>query len=207
MRKDWGHAEGNGRCCVYQLQRVHCHPKLGFGGGEGSISRFPVSQDLTDPLLRGSTVLHVNSDAEHQACTGLLLGKPAVLESKRSHVGPCVPGKSQGFALLGARLHEHKMSFSQGVTCWWLQHRPKVSFVCQLAFALDLFPAGCVGRCGQFREPYPGRDSEGRFLSRCESGDGPFGQGIPDPLPRCAALGQGFHLRACPLGNVAVAHG
>lgn len=194
-----------GDAVFYQLQS---HPKLGFGGGEGSISRFPVSQDLTDPFLCGSTtVLHVNSDAEHQACTGLLLGRAAVLESKWSRVGPCVPQKSQGFALLGARLHEHKMSFSQGVTCWWLQHRPKVSFVCQLAFALDLFPAGCMGRCGQFREPYPGRDSEGRFLSRRESGDGPFGQGTPDPSPRRAALRQGFHLRACPFGNVAVAHG
>lgn len=30
---------------------------------------------------------------------------------------------------------------------------PKVSFVCQLTFALDLFPAGCVGRCGWFWEP------------------------------------------------------
>lgn len=70
-----------GDAVFYQLQRVHCHPKLGFGGGEGSISRFPVSQDQTDPFLRGSTVLHVNSDAEHQACTGLLLGRAAVLET------------------------------------------------------------------------------------------------------------------------------
>lgn len=53
VEKDRGHAEGNGGCCVYlhQLQRMHCHPKLGFGGGEGSISRFPVSQDPTDPFL------------------------------------------------------------------------------------------------------------------------------------------------------------
>lgn len=52
---------------------------------------------------------------------------------------------------------------------------PKVSFICRLTFALDLFPAGCVGRCGRFREPSPGRDGEGCFLSHCKSSDGPFG--------------------------------
>lgn len=69
--------------------------------------------------------------------------------------------------------------------------QPKVSFVCRLAFALDLFPAGCVGRCGQFQEPSPGRDGEGCFLSRSERGDGPFGRGSPDPSlpPRCPGAG------------------
>lgn len=57
MQKDRGHAEENGGCCVYlhQLQRVHCHPKLGFGRGEGSIFRFTVSQTRFSADLRRCT--------------------------------------------------------------------------------------------------------------------------------------------------------
>lgn len=67
-------------CCVHlhQWQRVQCHPKLGFGRGEGSISRFPMSQDLTDWFLCGSVVLHMNMGAEPHACTRQLLGRAGV---------------------------------------------------------------------------------------------------------------------------------
>jgi len=122
VEEDQGHGEGNGGCCVYlhQLQRMHWHPMLGFGRGEGSISRFPVSQDPTDPFLcRLCSVLHRNWGAQPHTCSGQLLGRAAVPEWSR--VGPCVPGKSRGFAPLGARLHGHEMSLSQAVTCRWPQ--------------------------------------------------------------------------------------
>ena len=181
MQKDRGHAEGPGTCrgkwgmlCLFaSITEGALSPQTGFGGGEGSIFRFPVSQDPTDPFLCGSAALHVNSDAEPHVCTGRLLGRAAVLERKQSRVGPCVPGKSRGFAPLRAGLRQQEINFSQGVTCRWPQHpahrtgrgssypktkrarplpphQPKVSFVCWLAFALDLFLAGCMERCGQF---------------------------------------------------------
>lgn len=90
MQKDRGRAEGKGECCVYlhELQKMHCHPKLGFGGGKGSISRFPMSQDPPDPFLCGPAALHMNSGAEPYACTGWLLGRAAVLERKQSCTEP-----------------------------------------------------------------------------------------------------------------------
>lgn len=143
-----------------------------------------------------------------------------------------MPGKSRGFALLRTELCELKMSFSQRVRCRWPQ-RP-VRHARRGSSYPKTKPASpsTAAAPGQRSPSFVGSPLLWIF-SQLDVWGGAAGFGSPPrrgtardvcslaaraamvrlaeevlthPRHR-AALGQGFHLRACPPGNVAVAHG